>query len=66
MSRALRVATVDRQEIDALIARLEEAWPGVRKPCLRVGRQGALDDFADGAARRPSILKLASFRRGER
>ncbi len=66
LSPELRVATVDRQEIDALVARLEAAWPAVRTPCLRVGRQGALDDFGEGRERRPSILTLAPDQRSER
>ena len=64
LSLDLRIATVDRREIDAFIARLEAEWPGVRNPCLRVGWQGAIEDFVGGSDARPSVLKLASIRRG--
>ena len=66
LSPDLRIATVDRREIDEFIARLEAKWPTVRIPCLRLGRQGALEDFAEGRGARPSLFKLASIRRGGR
>jgi len=64
LSPDLRIATVDRREVDAFIARLEAEWPTVRIPCLRIGRQGALDDFVEGRSRRSAVLRLASIRRG--
>jgi len=63
LSPDLRVAAVDRREVDALIACLEGEWPAAR--CVRrhceLGQQRFLEDYLVGQ-RQPSTLRLASFR----